>query len=294
MSPSPGSMTTNTRAMNAVEMIQLACASTDPIKRAQLLAEAQPQLAWALRSAIQECEDAGLPWAAIGERIGLPRETVYRQVRAGGPVVTVRAAQAKTSPNLTGRNTPGGEAIYAFQTEDDRWWGAHDALPAGQFTTAMLPFQPANPESNRFAGQLLRVRVGQCADDVSFYTAQIRLADGTQQRVRITYEVMNLLFEDGQTPLRRALTQLVYATLGNPAVHAAFQEVVNRAATAQANSAAASTADRIPTAEFIAAVQAVLAAAHHTPEQLDSYATMAVRRLQQVVADYEAWRKSAR
>jgi hypothetical protein len=292
--PSLESVTTNTRAMNAVDMIQLACASTDPIKRAQLLAEAQPQLAWALRSAIQECQDADLPWAAIGERIGLPRETVYRQVHAGGPVVTVRAAQVKTSPNLTGRNTPAGEAIYAFQTEDDRWWGPHQALPAGDFTTAMLPFQPANPESNRFADQLLRVRVGACTDDVSFYSAQIRLADGTERRVRITYEVMNLLFENGQTPLRRALTQLVHATVGNPAVGAAFQEIVNRAATAQTHSTTATVEDRIPTTEFIAAVQAVLTAARNTPEQLDTHASMAVRRLELVVADYETWRRATR
>jgi len=160
MAPSPRPVTTNMQAMNVVVMIQMACASTDPIKRAQILAEAQPQLAWALRSAIEECLDASLPWAQIGERIGLPRETVYRQVHAGGPVVTVRAAQTQTSPNLTSRNASAADAIYAFQTEDDRWWGSPDAVPVGEFTTAMLPFQPTNPEVNRFTGQVLRVDGG--------------------------------------------------------------------------------------------------------------------------------------
>jgi hypothetical protein len=279
--------------MNAVEMIKMACASTDPIKRAQILAEAQPQIAWALRSAVEECQDANLPWTQIGDRIGLPRETVYRQVQSGGPVVTVRASQAKADTRPTNRTTV-VEAIYAFQTEDDLWLGSRDAFPTGEFVTALLPFQPANPEANQFAGQALRVRIGQCDQDVSFISAQVRLADGTEHRVRVTYEVVDLLFGDGQTPLRQALTQVIQAAVGNPAVDGAFQQVADRAALAQAQSVPAAGENRISAAEFVQAVRAVLDEARNFPNGLDAHSAQAVWRLDQVVADYEAWRKAAR
>jgi hypothetical protein len=276
--------------MTAGEMIQMACAATDPIKRAQLLAEAQPQLAWALRSAVEECQEADLPWTQIGERIGLPRETVFRQWASGGPIVTVRAQQAKNAVVSVNDRPSAVDAVFAFQSEDDQWWGSLDDVPVGEFVTAMLPFNPANPEANRFAGQLLRVRVGRCDQDVSFSSVQVRLADGTERRVRVTHEVMNLLFEDGETPLRRALTQVVHATLGNPGVAGGFAQIVHRAATAQARSVPAAGDDRISTAEFIEAVLEVVKDARFNPEELDSYATQAVRRLEQVVEDYERWR----
>ncbi|GAB3901242.1 hypothetical protein ACFQ1S_12405 [Kibdelosporangium lantanae] len=279
--------------MNAASMIQMACASTDPIKRAQILAEAQPQLAWALRSAVEECQDANLPWTQIGDRIGLPRETVYRQINSGGPVVTVRASQGKVAPNPASR-AAAVDAIYAFQPEDDRWFGSRDAFSTGEFVTAMLPFQPANPETNRFAGQVLRVRIGRCDQDVSFTSAQVRLADGTERRVRVTNEVVNLLLGDGQTPLRQALTQVVHAAVGNPAVDGAFQQVAYRAALAQVESVPAAGKNRIPVAEFVAAVEAVLDEARNFPDGLDAHSAEAVWRLEQVVADYEMWRKATR
>lgn len=277
--------------MNAAEMIQMACASTDPIRRAQILAEAQPQLAWALQSAVEECQDAGRSWADIGQVIGLPRETAYRQFHAGGPIVTVRAAQARTSSNLTARNASAGDAIFAFQTEDGCWWGSPEAVPAGESTTAMLRFEPVNPEINQFAGQVLRVRFGPCRDDVSFTSAQVSLADGSQRRVRVTHEVVDLLFVDGETPLRRALTQVVHATLHNPAVDPVFRQVVARAADAQCRSVSAAGEDRIPTAEFIAAVQAIVDNAPNA-DPLDVHSAVAVRRLEKVVADYRAWSKA--
>ncbi|MFJ8965860.1 hypothetical protein ACIRG5_41370 [Lentzea sp. NPDC102401] len=276
--------------MTASEMIQMACASTDPIKRAQLLAEAQPQLAWALRSAVEECEEANMPWTQIGDRIGLPRETVFRQWSSGGPIVTVRATQAKNTVAPAKERPSAVDAVYSFQDEDDRWWGSRDDAPSGEFVTAMLPFNPANPQANRFAGQVLRVRVGRCDQDVSFSSVQVRLADGSERRVRVTHEVMNLLFEDGETPLRRALTQVVHATLGNPAVAAEFAQTVHRAATAQARSVSAADDDRISAAEFIEAVLAVVEEARLNLDGLDFYATQAVRRLEQVVEDYENWR----
>lgn len=287
--PSPRRVTTDSLAMNAVEMIKMACAATDPIKRAQILAEAQPQLAWALRSAVEECQDANLPWTQIGDRIGLPRETVFRQWSSGGPIVTVRAQQTKP----VGDQSSAVDAVFAFQSEDDQWWPPGDDVP-GEFVTAMLPFNPANPEDNRFAGQVLRVRIGPRDQDVSFYSVQVRLADGTERRVRVTNEVMDLLFGNGQTPLRQALTQVVSAAVGNDAVDGAFQQVAHRAALAQAQSAPAAGGNRIPDAEFVVAVQAVLDEARNFPDGLDAHSVQAVRRLEQVVEDYERWRRASR
>ncbi len=288
MPPSPRRVTTDSLATNAVEMIKMACTATDPIKRAQILAEAQPQLAWALRSAVEECQDAHLPWTQIGDRIGLPRETVFRQWSSGGPIVTVRAQQTKPTSNQSAV-----DAVFAFQSEDDRWWPPGDDVP-GEFVTAMLPFNPANPQDNRFAGQVLRVRIGRRDQDVSFYSVQVRLADGTERRVRVTNEVMDLLFGNGQTPLRQALTQVVHAAVGNDAVGGAFQQVALRAAHAQAQSAPAAGENRISDADLVAAVQAVLEEARNFPTGLDAHAAQAVRRLEQVVEDYERWRRVSR
>ena len=115
---------------------------------------------------------------------------------------------------------------------------------------AALPFDPDPRTQNRFASQVLRVRIGQ-RDDVSPHAAQVQLADGRPWRARVTNEIINLLFEDGQTPTRRAVRDLYYATSGNPSVDPAFQQVVNRAADAMGASEDA----------FFAAVQAVVTAA---------------------------------
>lgn len=287
------SATTNAWASNVISMIKMACGSNEPTRVAQILAEAQAQLAWTTRSAIEECEDLHLSWSHIAERIGMPRETVWRQFRAGGPVVTVRAAQSKSSPNLVGRAAAVDDAIYAFQTEDGHWWGAPDALDDEDHFTAMLPFRPAPEQGfNRFAGQVLRVKVGPIAKDVSFNSAQVRLADGTERRVRVSLEVINLLFEDGESPLRRALTEMVHATIGNPNVGAELEQVVLQAAKAQAQSVSAAGEHRIPATEFIAAVQAILDKARESPDQLDIYSMMAFRQLERVVSDYEAWRQA--
>jgi hypothetical protein len=45
----------------------------------------------------------------------------------------------------------------------------------------------------------------------------------------VTNEIINLLFEGGQTLTRRAMRDLYYATSGNPRVNPTFQQVVNRA-----------------------------------------------------------------
>lgn len=282
---------TVSRGTSATGMIEMANSCMDPLRRAQLLAEAQELLGWALASAVGECEEAKHSWAAIGQAVGMSRETVFRQFKAGGPVVTVRAVQSEKSSKL--KTSADAEAIYAAQLENGTWLGSPDVLPEGEYQTAILTFNPANPEGNAFAGQILRVRVGRLDEDVSIHAAQVQMADRSEHRVRVTYELLNLLFEDGQTPLRRALTGVVHAVIGNPGVDGAFQQIVDRAANAQALSARAAAGiagDVMPTAEFIAAVDAIIEAIPNvTP--LDIHALIALRKLEKVVNEYRAWAK---
>ena len=295
MDRSLSARTTVSHAINTVKLIEMAYRSRDPLRRAQILAEAQPQLAWALTSAIAECQegDHKRTWAEIGQAVGIPRETVFRQFQAGGPIVTTKATQSAKSPAPTAKKADAAEAIYAFQTDDGNWFGSHDILPSGEYTTAVLHFRPVETEGNPFANQFLRVRVGHLRGDVTFHAAQVLMPDGRERRVRVTSEVLNLLFEDGQTPLRRALTELVHATVGNPGVDPAFREIVEQAAQAQGKSAASAEAvyaEVMPTAEFIAAVEAVVAAAPDaTP--LDIHAAIALRKLESVIKEYKAWAK---
>jgi hypothetical protein len=267
-------------------------ASREPLRRAQLLAEAQAQLAWALSAAVAQCQegDSKRTWAAIGEAIGMPRETAYRQFTAGGPMVVTKPVQSTTSSNLGATRADDVDAIYAFETEGGDWLGSPEKLPTGQHITAVLNFRPSD-EGNAFANQMLRVRIGRLREDVTFHAAQVQLPDGSERRVRVTYEVLNLLFEDGQTPLRRALTALVHACLGNPAVDPNFQGAVREAMRAQV--ASTPTAELIhgsvmPAAEFVEAVVKLIEAGRNaTP--LDVHAIVALRRLENVVAAYDAW-----
>ncbi|MFJ9634875.1 hypothetical protein ACIRU8_45015 [Streptomyces sp. NPDC101175] len=286
--------TTNARAQNAVEMIQMACDSQDPGRRAQILADAQAQLAWALRSAVEECVDGKRSWSEIGQAIGLSKESAWRQWDSQGPIVAVRAAQSKTSTNATTLRPD--TAIYAFQTEAGTWLGSPDALPEGTYATAFLPFNPANPETNRFANQTLRARYGPWNGDVSFHAALVIEADGTQRRVRVTDEILNLLFGDGQTALRRALTALVQATIHGDGIDPNFRQLVENAAHVQARSvpAAAAQGEELRTpAEFVQAVQDVLDEGKRSRPG-DPRVELALQRLDSIVADYTAWARAAR
>jgi hypothetical protein len=268
---------TDARASSVAAMIEMARQQQSPLRRAQILAEAQPHLGWALRSAVAECIDSKHTWAEIGDAVGMPRETVYRQYMSQGPVVTARAVQSPKGQMVS--NPDAAEAIYAFQTDDGHWWGPYDALPEGQYVTAALPFDPDPRTQNRFAKQVLRVRIGQ-RDDVSPHAAQVHLADGRPWRARVTTEIINLLFEDGQTPTRRAVRDLYYATSGSPSVDPKFQQVVNRAADAMGMT----TSDQA----FFAAVRAVIDAAPDD-RNLGGPAAPALRRLKAVLDEYERW-----
>ncbi|MGO4856270.1 hypothetical protein [Arthrobacter sp. 2MCAF14] len=270
------------RAENAVRLIEMASLSGEPLRRAQLLAEAQAQVAWTLRAAVGECTDAGVSWAKIGEAVGMPRESIFRQFSTGAPIVALKPVQTPTSPNMKDpRNQSTGQAIFAFQTPDDGVWrGSPALLPEGQHRMAALPFNPPMAIGSDFAGQMLMVRYGEVTKDVSAHYVQVVESDGNRRPVRMTYEVFNLLFGDGQTPLRRAMTDVVHAVLSNELNPAQLREVVGRAAKAMNPG--------VPLAEFAAAVNAVIETRQGIVPT-DASSDEAIRRLKRAVAEFEAW-----
>jgi hypothetical protein len=54
-------------------------------------AEQQRLTAECLRDLAAAAHDAGITWQALGEAAGIPFPTLWRQVRAGSPVVVARA-----------------------------------------------------------------------------------------------------------------------------------------------------------------------------------------------------------
>lgn len=68
------------------------CAETGRRARADLarLAAEQRRTADELLAAARRAHDAGVTWTQIGLDLGMVRETAYRQVAAGSPVVVLR------------------------------------------------------------------------------------------------------------------------------------------------------------------------------------------------------------
>jgi hypothetical protein len=62
------------------------------------LAAAQRASACLLADAVAEASAAGLSWQAIGEALGIPKETVFRQHKAGSPVSVLRPYHSAASP----------------------------------------------------------------------------------------------------------------------------------------------------------------------------------------------------
>lgn len=271
---------TNSRALNAAMLINMAVGSNNTRWRAQYLADAQRQLGHALRSVIQEAVDDGLTWAEIGESVQLPRETAFRQFDARGPIAVMRATHTQKE------ETPQMEALYAFENEDGIWFGEPDALSPGEYFSASFSFNPANPD-NRFGGQILRVRCGpRPAQEVSVHAPQVRLADDSERRVRATEEVIGLLFDEtGQFQLRRALTACYYAIVGNKAVDQQLEYVVNKASDAMKLN--------VPIEQFLDSAYEVLEVGGNT-KKLDEPAHAALRQLNRAVQDHIALQATAR
>ncbi len=229
---------TEMRMATAVTMLEAARRARDPLVRVQILSEAQYQLAWSLREAVVDCQDEAprRSWADIGNAIGLPRETAWRQFRAGGPMVTVKPYQSADSPLSDTEPQPftAETAIYAFRDLAGNWFGPADALEEGQYGLGWLDFHPPNASASRFAGQQLLVRHGPWEGDVTFHAPQIIEKDtGRPRRIRATYEVIDWLFGDGQTALRQAMTRVARAIAMTPNTNTKLVELVDKATRAQ-------------------------------------------------------------
>ena len=90
--------------------------------RLRALAEAQRENTTALRAAIQEALDAGMTWRVIGDALGMVHETVFRQFRAGSPIVVVKAYQSSAgTPPLPPQPCPvcGGNCGIACKKESE-------------------------------------------------------------------------------------------------------------------------------------------------------------------------------
>jgi hypothetical protein len=261
-----------------ITMIQMGLGAQDPQQRAKYLSDAQMQLGWALRAAVQECQEAGLSWQAIGTALGVPKETLFRQFSAGGPVITAKPVQSMASPGATIMHRSGAEAVYAFRSQNGNWFGPHTALPDWEFTDGTLHFEPAQPTSP-FAGQVLTMRFGPRERDVSAHACQVTLPDGTPRRVRVTHAVLDFMFGDGQTSLRQAMTLLTHASMGNPRVPVSLQAAINEAARAMGRG--------VPAERLITAVDRVVALVGL--DAADENVAAAIRRLEQAALEYRIW-----
>jgi hypothetical protein len=270
---------TDAHASTTISMIHMGAEAQNPLWRAKYLSDAQMQLGWALRAAVEECQEAGMTWQVIGDALNVPKETIFRQYAARGPVITAKPVQSKNSPGVTDMHRPATEAVYAFRSQNGTWFGLHDALPTGDFTDGTLHFEPPTQPGNPFAGQVLAMRFGPWNHDVSVHACQVTLPDGTLRRVRVTHEVLDLMFGDGQTPLRQAMTALVHATMLNPAVPQSLRAAVDEAARKMGIG--------VPADQFIAAVAKVVSLA--SLAAADTHTTTAMRRLERVIEEYRIW-----
>ena len=61
------------------------------LEAVRVLGAAQRRNAEELRVAIKKAKDAGVSWSEIGRTLGMCRETVFRQFKAGSQIVVVKA-----------------------------------------------------------------------------------------------------------------------------------------------------------------------------------------------------------
>ena len=101
--------------------------------------------------------------------------------------------------------------------------------------------------------------------------------------MRVTHAVLDLMFGDGQTPLRQAMTALVNADTLNPLVPQPLRSAIERAASKMGLG--------VPPELFIAEVEKVVALAGLAAP--DERVATAMRRLERVVKEYRAWAKAA-
>ena len=84
--------------MDEPEAVQLPTAYRGPypahalLAQVRILAANQRANAQELRDAVIAAHEAGASWSELGRAAGMLRETLFRQVKAGSPVVVVKAS----------------------------------------------------------------------------------------------------------------------------------------------------------------------------------------------------------
>jgi hypothetical protein len=137
----PAGNVTDVHTQNVITLLRDVLASRDPAQRARRLAEAQQQLGWAQRHAVDECRLRGLSWRQIGAALGVAHDALYRQYSSGGPVVTAAPFYRRESRNM--QTT--AQLTVAFRTVDD---GRLHVLPEADvrgLQSFTMPFNPAGP-----------------------------------------------------------------------------------------------------------------------------------------------------
>jgi hypothetical protein len=142
---SPTAITTDVRMRNVITLVQMAMESRQPVRRAQHLAEAQRQTGWALRSAVEECKDADTPWRTLAGSLELAHDALWRQYKAGGPVMAGSPYYQAGSRN----DRRAFLLVVAFRTLDDGHLHvlAEDAVVG--LDSFELPFEPGGPSPYR-------------------------------------------------------------------------------------------------------------------------------------------------
>jgi hypothetical protein len=142
---------TDAHTGSVITLLQSVLASQDPSRRAQYLAEAQRQLGWAQRSAIDECQRRKLSWRQIGAVVGVAHDALYRQYNSGGPVVTASPFYSKESRN--NMKTTAQLAI-AFRTVDNGRLHVLAEADVDDLDSFTMPFNPGGPSP--YAGRDLQ------------------------------------------------------------------------------------------------------------------------------------------
>jgi hypothetical protein len=139
-----GFQTTDVHTGNVITLLQSVLASRDPSRRAQYLSDAQRELGWAQRSAIEECQrEKKLSWRQLGAVVSVAHDALYRQFASGGPVVTASPFYSKESRNNMMTTT--AQLAIAFRTVDDGRLHVLAEADVQGLDSFTMPFNPGNP-----------------------------------------------------------------------------------------------------------------------------------------------------
>jgi hypothetical protein len=183
---------TDVHTQNVITLLRDALASREPSRKAQLVAEAQRQLGWAQRHAIDECRHRELSWRQMAAAVGLAHDALYRQYSSGGPIVTVSPFYRRESRNM--QTT--AQLAVAFRTVDDghlHVLGEADVHGLQSFT---MPFNPAgaSPYGGRDLQYYYRPVPDLAVADLGRSAGYTLRPEGFGTAFCITEEVMDELF----------------------------------------------------------------------------------------------------